>query len=60
MKLINTAKSLISDVFAHWGKPAPGKYVPYKGIFGYSVGGIGAYMIITLGTACLLSAGFSR
>ncbi len=56
MKLINTAKSFISDVFAHWSKPAPGKYVPYKGIFGYSVGGIGAYMIITLGTACLLSA----
>ncbi len=56
MKLINTAKSLISDVFTHWNKPAPGKYVPYKGIFGYSVGGIGAYMIITLGTACLLSA----
>ena len=56
MKLVNTAKSLISDVFTHWSKPAPGKYVPYKGIFGYSVGGIGAYMIITLGTACLLSA----
>lgn len=56
MKLINTAKSLIADVFTHWNQPAPGKYVPYKGIFGYSVGGIGAYMIITLGTACLLSA----
>ncbi|MBQ6898110.1 MAG: MFS transporter, partial [Clostridia bacterium] len=56
MKLINTAKGLISDVFTHWNQPAPGKYVPYKGIFGYSVGGIGAYMIITLGTACLLSA----
>ncbi len=56
MKLIDTARSLISDVFTHWNKPAPGKYVPYKGIFGYSVGGIGAYMIITLGTACLLSA----
>ena len=56
MNLINTAKTFVSDVFAHWSKPAPGKYVPYKGIFGYSVGGIGAYMIITLGTACLLSA----
>ncbi len=56
MKLIDTAKGLISDVVTHWSKPAPGKYVPYKGIFGYSVGGMGAYMIITLGTACLLSA----
>ena len=56
MKLIDTAKGLVSDIFTHWNKPAPGKYVPYKGIFGYSVGGMGAYMIITLGTACLLSA----
>lgn len=56
MQLTDKAKSLISDVFTHWDKPAAGKYIPYKGIFGYSFGGIGAYMIITLGTACLLSA----
>ncbi len=56
MQLADKAKNLISDVFTYWDKPAPGKYIPFKGIFGYSVGGIGAYMIITLGTACLLSA----
>lgn len=55
MQLINKAKGFASDVVKHWNKPAPGKYVPYKGIFGYSFGGIGAYMIITMGTACLLS-----
>lgn len=56
MELINKAKSLVSDIFTFWHTPPEGKYIPYKGIFGYSVGGIGAYMIITLGTACLLSA----
>lgn len=56
MKLLDKAKNIVSDVFTYWDKPPAGKYVPYKGIFGYSVGGIGAYMIITLGTACLLSA----
>ncbi len=56
MQLVNKAKSMISDIFTYWKNPPAGKYVPYRGIFGYSVGGIGAYMIITLGTACLLSA----
>lgn len=56
MQLVNKAKELISDVFTFWNVPPTGKYVPFKGIFGYSIGGIGAYMIITLGTACLLSA----
>ncbi len=56
MQLIEKAKGLLSDIGTYWHKPPAGKYVPYKGIFGYSVGGIGAYMIITLGTACILSA----
>ena len=56
MQLIEKAKGFLSDFGTYWNKPPIGKYVPYKGIFGYSVGGIGAYMIITLGTACLLSA----
>ncbi len=56
MQLIEKAKGLLSDIGTYWHKPPVGKYVPYKGIFGYSVGGIGAYMIITLGTACILSA----
>lgn len=55
MQLVNKAKTMVSDIFKYWNKPPKEKYVPYKGIFGYSFGGIGAYMIITLGTACLLS-----
>lgn len=56
MQLIDKAKGFLSDIVTYWNKPPAGKYVPYKGIFGYSIGGIGAYMIITMGTACLLSA----
>ncbi len=56
MQLTGKIKSLVSDIFTYWNTPPEGKYIPYKGIFGYSFGGIGAYMIITLGTACLLSA----
>ena len=56
MQLINKAKSIASEVFTFWKTPAQGKYIPYRGILGYSFGGIGAYMIITLGNACLLSA----
>ncbi|MBR3767743.1 MAG: MFS transporter [Clostridia bacterium] len=56
MQLLNKAKDLLADVRTFWKVPPAGKYIPYRGIFGYSFGGIGAYMIITLGTACLLSA----
>lgn len=30
MKVINAAKSLITDVRTHWKKPREGEYVPYK------------------------------
>lgn len=30
MKLVNMAKSLITDVTSHWNKPKEGNYVPYK------------------------------
>ncbi len=56
MLIKKLALGLINEISSHWKVPPMGKYVPYKGIFGYSVGGIGAYMIITMGTACLLSA----
>ena len=35
----------------------PGRYLPFKEIAAYSGGGIGAYMIITLGSACILGTG---
>lgn len=35
----------------------PGRYMPFREIAAYSGGGIGAYMIITLGSACILGTG---
>ena len=47
----------LSDLRLYWNIPMPGRYMPFKEIAAYSGGGIGAYMIITLGTACLLGVG---
>ncbi|MGN0525848.1 MAG: MFS transporter [Acutalibacteraceae bacterium] len=55
MNLTQKVKDGISNVKEHWNTPAKGNYMTYKEILAYSGGGIGAYMIITLGTACLLS-----
>jgi len=55
MNLKEKALGLISDVKAHWKTPAKGRYMPFKEIAAYSGGGIGAYMIITMGSACLLA-----
>lgn len=46
----------ISKVKTYWKTPMAGRYMNFREIAAYSGGGIGAYMIITLGTACLLSA----
>ena len=56
MNLKEKATGLISNVKAHWKTPPKGRYMPYKEIAAYSGGGIGAYMIITMGSACLLSS----
>ena len=58
MNLKEKATGLISNVKEHWKTPAKGRYMPYKEIAAYSGGGIGAYMIITMGSACLLAAHF--
>ena len=55
MNLKEKASGLISNVKEHWKTPAKGRYMPYKEIAAYSGGGIGAYMIITMGSACLLA-----
>ena len=57
MNLAQTVKSGVDMVKTHWKTPPKGKYMPYREIAAYSGGGIGAYMIITLGNACLLSMG---
>lgn len=43
----------LSDLRTYWKIPKPGKYIPYREIAAYSGGGIGAYMVITLGMQCL-------
>lgn len=56
MKLVAQVKEGFSKVKTYWKTPMAGRYMTFKEIAAYSGGGIGAYMIITLGTACLLAA----
>ncbi len=53
--MVNKIKGLLSDVRLYWKMPAVGRYMTFREIAAYSGGGIGAYMIITLGNACLLA-----
>lgn len=55
MNLKEKTTGLISNVKSHWKTPAKGRYMSYREIAAYSGGGIGAYMIITMGSACLLA-----
>ena len=57
MSLTQTIKNGVDMVKTHWKTPPKGRYMPYREIAAYSGGGIGAYMVITLGNACLLSMG---
>ena len=57
MSLSQTVKNGVDMVKTHWKTPPKGRYMPYREIAAYSGGGIGAYMVITLGNACLLSMG---
>ena len=45
----------VDQVKTYWKTPPKGRYMNFREIAAYSGGGIGAYMIITLGNACLLS-----
>ncbi len=55
MNPVSLVKEGVSKVRTYWKTPPLGRYMTFKEIGAYSGGGIGAYMIITLGTACLLS-----
>ena len=56
MNPVSLVKEGVSKVRTYWKTPPLGRYMTFKEIGAYSGGGIGAYMIITLGTACLLAA----
>ena len=53
--LKNKAKGLAGDVRRYWKEPQKGRYMPFKEIFAYSFGGIGAYFIIQLGSTLIVS-----
>ncbi len=57
MKLMEKAEALFRNFITYWSKPMKGRYMPFREISAYSGGGIGAYMIITIGTACILGTG---
>lgn len=58
MKKVNTEKIKqgISNVKEHWSNPPEGRYVPYKEILAYSVGGIGVKSVIYIVYDIALSA----
>ncbi len=56
MNLTQTVKDGVEKVTTYWKTPPKGRYMTFREIAAYSGGGIGAYMLITLGTTCLLSA----
>ncbi len=57
LNLKQKAFGLVKNVKDHWKTPANGRYMPFKEIASYAGGGIGAYMIITIGSACILGTG---
>lgn len=57
MSLSQTVKNGVDKVKTYWKTPPKGRYMNFREIAAYSGGGIGAYMVITLGNACLLSMG---
>lgn len=50
-----TATGLINNIRFYWKEPPKGRYMNFKEVAAYSVGGIGAYFIITLGTNLLVN-----
>ncbi len=56
MSIKQVATDTLSKVKTYWKTPMAGRYMTFREIASYSGGGIGAYMIITLGTACLLAS----
>ncbi|MBE6783265.1 MAG: MFS transporter [Ruminococcaceae bacterium] len=57
MKLKNKLFGLLKNLKTYWNVPMEGRHMTFKEIASYSGGGIGAYMIITIGSACILSMG---
>ena len=55
MNLISKGKDALKDVKTYWKIPPEGKYMTFREIMAYSVGGFGAYSVFTMAQALLLS-----
>lgn len=55
MEIKQKVKSLINDISLYWNHPMPKRYMTFKEIAAYSGGGIGAYFIISIATACMFA-----
>ncbi|MBO4342051.1 MAG: MFS transporter, partial [Clostridia bacterium] len=55
MELIKKGVNMLKDVKTYWKSPPEGKYMTFREIFAYSVGGFGAYSVFTMAQALLLS-----
>ncbi|MBR5112287.1 MAG: MFS transporter [Clostridia bacterium] len=56
MVSVQNIKDKISDVVVYWNKPLKGRYMPFREITAYSVGGIGVYFIKMIATTIIISA----
>lgn len=59
MQLIQTAKSVLTDVRAHWRTPAPGNYVAYKEYMMLAVGWMGMRLATTFGITFAVGNGLT-
>ena len=55
MEIKQKVNGLLNSISLYWNHPMPKRYMTLKEIAAYSGGGIGAYCIITLGTACMFA-----
>ncbi len=55
MNLTQKVKEGVDNLRTYWKTPPKGRHMNFREIAAYSGGGIGAYMIISIGTACILS-----
>lgn len=55
--IFSVVKSKAGEIKGYWKKPPEGKYVSYKEIAAYSVGGAGVYFIFSLVGMIVLNAG---
>ncbi len=54
MQLTQKAKGIVKDVKTYWKVPRFGRYMTFKEIAAYAVGGIGAYFVIQLGSTLMV------